>query len=554
VNSNLQILNDQKLMGRRNLVLAFSAGVLLGLSFPLPWAWVSALPLDYLACIAFVPFLLVLDRLNSYWQSTRYAYLTFFVFNAVTLYWVGGFTHGQDMYLMLSGAALVVAHPLFFLIPTFAYCFVKKHLGTATALVFLPFIWVGFEWLHSLGQIGFPWLTLGNSQTYAIDRIQFISFTGVYGISFWILVLNAIVYFAYLKFARLEWKLISRQSLFAGVALLALLIIPEIHGRFVLSSNDSHGRSGVVRVGMIQPNTDPWKKWEINPENELRNYLQMTTDLAAEGPQLVIWPETAIPFRILLGKYSASYHRVKQRIDSLGFALLTGYPETFFYQAASAPPGSRPIEGTKMYYDDFNAIMLLQPKVDSIQKYSKMKLVPFAERVPYAERLSFLVDAVKWNVGISGWGIGKDTTVFFLKKDGTNIRFSGMVCYESIYPDLVSAFVRKGAQFLVIITNDSWWGNTSGVYQHLEYATLRAIENHRAIARCANGGISCFIDRYGRISEARDLYTQAILVGDVQLSDVQTFYSRHGDVFARACAGIGILAVLGAFIGRFRRK
>lgn len=541
-------------MSRRNFVLACSAGALLGLSFPFPRGWISTLPLEYLAYVGFVPLLLVLDRLNSYWQSMRYAYLTFLVFNAVTLYWVGGFTHGKDMYLMLSGGALVVAHPLFFLIPTFGYCFVKRHLGTTTALFSLPFIWVSFEWLHSLGQIGFPWLTLGNTQTYAIERIQFISFTGVYGISFWIVALNAIIYSAYLEFVRLEQKLISRQSLIAGVALLALLIIPEIHGRLVLSTPDSASSSGVVRVGIIQPNTDPWRKWETNPEDQLESYFQITTGLVTEKPQLVIWPETAIPFRILLGKYSVSYHRLKGRIDSLGFALLTGYPETVFYQARSAPPGSRLIEGTKTYYDDFNAIMLLQPRVDSVQKYSKMKLVPFAERVPYAEKLSFLVDAVKWNVGISGWGIGQDTTVFSLKTENREVKFSAMVCYESIYPDLVAAFVRKGAQLLVIITNDSWWGNTSGANQHLRYATLRAIENHRAIARCANGGISCFIDPYGRISEARDLYTQSTLIGNVKLSEGQTFYSKHGDVFARACTGIGALAVLGAFIGRLRRK
>jgi len=541
-------------MSRRDFVLACSAGALLGLSFPLPRGWISALPLEYLACVGFVPLLLVLDRLNSYWQSMRYAYLTFLVFNAVTLYWVGGFTHGKDMYLMISGAALVVAHPLFFLIPTFAYCFVKRHLGATTALFSLPFIWVSFEWLHSLGQIGFPWLTLGNTQTYAINRIQFISFTGVYGISFWIVTLNSIIYFVCLKFARSEWKLVSRQSLFAAVSLLLLLAIPEIHGRLILSSDDSGNTTGSVRVGMIQPNTDPWKKWETNPEDQLKSYLQMTRGLLAEKPQLVIWPETAIPFRILLGKYSASYHELKGKIDSLGFALLTGYPETVFYQAANAPPGSRLIEGTKTLYDDFNAMMLLQPRVDSIQKYSKMKLVPFAERVPYAERLSFLVDAVKWNVGISGWGIGRDTTVFSMKSDKVNIRFSGMVCYESIYPDLVTAFVRKGAQFLVVITNDSWWGNTSGAYQHLQYATLRAIENHRAIARCANGGISCFIDPYGRISEVSDLYTQSTLIGNVQLSNVQTFYSRNGDVFATVCTGVGLLAVLGALIARFIRK
>jgi apolipoprotein N-acyltransferase len=541
-------------MNRGNATLACAAGILLGLSFPLPKELGATIPFSVLAFVAFVPLLLLYDRLESVWQSIRYSYLAYFVFNAVALYWIGGFTHGQDMYLMLAGAALIVAHALFFLVPTVAYLFVKRYLGTRVALFSLPFIWVGFEWLHSLGEIGFPWLTLGNSQAYAVDRIQFISFTGVYGISFCILALNAIAYFAYLKFVRSDWKFLSRQTFFAGLALVILAVLPEIHGRKVLSSSEPGRNARSIRVGMIQPNVDPWKKWETNSEAQLQSYVKLTRDLVPEKPQLVIWPETAISFRILLRTHSASFHRLKDSLDSLGLALLTGYPETVFYQARNAPQGSRLVPGTRTYYDDFNAMMLLQPGSDSVQKYSKMKLVPFAERVPYADKLSFLVDAVQWNVGISGWGIGKDTTVFLLRGAEQPTRFSGMVCYESIYPDLVSAFVRKGAQFLVVITNDSWWGNTSGAYQHLHYASLRAIENHRSIARCANGGISCFIDPYGRISEARGFYTQSTLVEDVQLSEVQTFYSRNGDVFAKACTGIGLLTILWAFFGRLRRK
>jgi apolipoprotein N-acyltransferase len=539
---------------RGNAILACAAGILLGLSFPLPRELSATIPFGILAFVAFVPLLLLFDRLDSFWYSIRYAYQAFFVFNVVALYWVGGFTHAQDMYLMLAGAALIVVHPLLFLVPTIIYLFVKKYLGRGVALFFLPFVWVGFEWLHSLGELGFPWLTLGNSQAYALDRIQFISFTGVYGISFWIVAVNAIVYFSYLKLVHSEWKLSSRQTSIAGIALIVLAVLPEIHGSQVLTSSESGKKARSIRVGMVQPNLDPWKKWETNSEAELQSYLNLTRSLVPQKPQLVIWPETAISFRILLGTHSASFHRLKDNLDSLGLALLTGYPETVFYQAANAPPDSRLVPGTRTYYNDFNAMMLLQPGSDSVQKYSKMKLVPFAERVPYADKLSFLADAVQWNVGISGWGIGKDTTVFLLKDGNHPTRFSGMVCYESIYPDLVSAFVRKGAQFLVVITNDSWWGNTSGAYQHLHYASLRAIENHRSIARCANGGISCFIDPCGRISEARGLYTQSALVGDVQLSEVQTFYSRNGDVFAKACAGIGLPPIIWAFVVKLRRK
>jgi apolipoprotein N-acyltransferase len=541
-------------MKRGNVTLACAAGILLGLSFPLPKELSAIIPFSVLAFVAFVPLLLLFDRCESMWQAIRYGYLAYFIFNAVALYWVGGFTHGQDAYLMIAGAALIVVHPLLFLVPTIVYLFVKKYLGRGAALFSLPCVWVGFEWLHSLGELGFPWLTIGNSQAYALSRIQFILFTGVYGVSFWILALNVLIYFAYLKLVRSEWKLFSRQALIAGLALIILVALPEIHGRQVLSSSGSETNARSIRVGVVQPNSDPWKKWETNSEDQLQGYLELTRALVPEKPQLVIWPETAISSRILLGTHLTLFHRLKENLDSLGLAVLTGYPETVFYHAANAPPDSRLVPGTKTYYNDFNAMMLMQPGSDSIQKYSKMKLVPFAERVPYADKLSFLVDAVQWNVGISGWGIGKDTTVFLLRGGRQSARFSGMVCYESIYPDLVSAFVRKGAQFLVVITNDSWWGNTSGAYQHLHYASLRAIENHRSIARCANGGISCFIDPYGRISEARGLYTQSTLVGDVQLAEVQTFYSRYGDVFAKACTVIGLLTILWVFVVKLRRK
>ena len=534
-------------MSRRNFALACTAGVLLGISFP-------PIPLGLLACVALVPFFLLLDRVEKYSQALRYAYLTFFVFNIITLYWIGGFTHGNDKFLMLSGAALVVVHPLFFLVPTFAYLFVGRHLGRNAALLAIPFLWVGFEWLHSLGELGFPWLTLGNTQTYAVERIQFITFTGVFGITFWIVAVNALVYFIYSKITQSEWRLVSRQTTSAVVVLIVIVLLPGIHGRTVLSRADSENYHATLRVGMIQPNTDPWKKWDAHPEEQLRDYIQLSQDLVGQKPMLIIWPETAISFRILSGRYTELFRKFRKSVDSLGSALLTGFAEIVFYEEGKAPTGTKTIAGTMIHYDDFNAIMLLEPGSDSIQKYAKMKLVPFAERVPYAEKLAFLVDAVKWNVGISGWGIGRDTTVFLLRDDGQRPKFSAMVCYESIYPDLVASFVRKGAQFLVVITNDSWWGNTSGAYQHLQYATLRAIENRRSIVRCANGGVSCFIDPHGRISHARDLYTRGALVGDVRLSEERTFYSSYGDVFAQACTGIGILSIGGAFIRKFKRK
>jgi len=523
----------------QKVTLACLTGFLLGLSFP-------PLRLGLLACVGLVPLFFLLERLERYSDVVRYGYLTFLVLNIITLYWIGGYTHRNDMFLMLGGAAVIVIHPFFFLVPALGFFFVRKVLGRFIALLAAPFFWVGFDWLHSLGELGFPWLTLGNTQTYAVERIQFITYTGVYGITFWIVAVNALVYLLLQKVLSREWKLLSFKGLSLTFALIIVVLLPGIHGRILLRNARDNANGVSVRVGILQPNVDPWKKWALEPEEQVRLYLNQTESLVGGRPELVVWPETAISFRIFSGRYIGIFHGLKEKIDSLGLALLTGFADIVFYQGQDAPRGSKVVAGTGIRYDDFNAIMLLEPGSERVQKYAKMRLVPFGERVPYAEYLTFLVEAVKWNVGISGWGIGKDTTVFVLKRGDSTVKFSAMVCYESIYPDLVAAFVRKGAQFLVVVTNDSWYGNTSGPYQHAQYAVLRAIENRRAIARCANGGISSLIDPYGRMSEVRGMFTQASIVGDVRLSNEETFYSRHGDVFARTCAGIGVLLLLGA--------
>lgn len=524
-------------MTRKKVALAFSSGLLLGLAFP-PSTF------GLLACVGLVPFLFLLDRLDRYSEVGRYGYLTFLIFNLVTLYWIGGYTHGNDKFLMLGGAAVVLVHPFFFLVPTLAYVFIRKSLGDIFALVSLPFLWVGFEWIHSLGELAFPWLTLGNTQTYALDRIQFITFTGVYGITFWIVALNALIYFLVRKVIKQEWRLTSRNSILLAVTVVIIAVLPTIHGNIVLRSALSKADTSSVRVGILQPNIDPWKKWETGPEDQLRHYLRLSEVFVGQNVDMIIWPETAISFRILSGRYIGLYDQLKETIDSLGISLLTGFADIVFYEGKDAPVSSKVIPGTNIHYDDFNAIMFIEPQSDRIQKYAKMKLVPFAERVPYAEKLGFLVEAVKWNVGISGWGIGKDTTVFEMTRGYSSTKFSAMVCYESIYPDLVARFVKRGAEFLIVITNDSWYGNTSGPYQHAQYAILRAIENRRSIARCANGGISSLIDPYGRVYEKRGMFTQAFIVGDVRLSKEETFYSKHGDVFAKGCTVVGLAGVV----------
>ena len=249
----------------------------------------------------------------------------------------------------------------------------------------------------------------------------------------------------------------------------------------------------------------------------------------------------------LLQENSRYYLEVlKQQIDSQQIALLSGIPNIEYYYAGEKAPKSSKITKEGLRYDSYNSSMLIRHNNDSIQTYAKMLLVPFAERVPYSEELSFL-NAMQWNLGLGGWGLGKKQTVFHFKTNhGDEARVSSLICFESIFPGFVADFVKSGANFLTIITNDSWWGNTSGAYQHKQYAILRAVENRRWIARCASGGISCIIDPMGHILQSSKLYTKQIVTGEIELRNDITFYTFHGDWFAEFCLWIAGMCVASA--------
>jgi apolipoprotein N-acyltransferase len=202
-------------------------------------------------------------------------------------------------------------------------------------------------------------------------------------------------------------------------------------------------------------------------------------------------------------------------------------------------------------YDSYNAAALLQPGEKAVQWHGKMKMVPLAERIPYAEFFSGL-EFLRWDVGMGGWAIGKDTVVF--REGGSGTRFATQICFESVYPDFVAEYVRRGAEFLAIITIDSWWGHMSGAFQHHRIAVFRAIENRRWVARCAVGGISCYIDPYGRTYDDTGLFTRAALCRTIGRSDELTPYTRAGDVLGETCLWLSCMLVAASAGERFMRR
>jgi len=534
--------------------LCVLSGVMLGLSFP-------PSSLGILACFGLVPWLIVLADIERTKRALWFTYVTFVTFHIITLNWTGGYEHGNDCYMMIAGGLTMFLHPLFYFIPTSIFLYIRNSFGEKMALSALPFLWVAYEFSHSLSEWSFPWLTIGNSQSYDLARMQFIPATGIYGLSFWILLINVLAYMLYSNLAQGKWRTFSGSAIMATLLLCGIYLAPKIHGEAVLADAPQYENGGLtedekqITVAIVQSNVDPWLKWTQRATKTLELYLGMSRTLvrsSSQRPDLMLWPETAIPYRFLTPGFESLLGYLRTNVDNIGVSVLTGfYHKETYRDSADAPPSAKRVPGSGERYDNFNAVAFIQPGTDDIPWYGKMKMVPFAERVPYADAF-YLLDFLRWGVGIGGWQIGRDSTIFIENRTGA--RFCVMICYESTYPAFVAAFVKKGAEFISIVTIDSWWGHMSGAYQHQQFALFRAVENRRWVARCAVGGISCFIDPFGRVYDRTELFTQTTLSRTIGRSNELTLYSRYGDWLAIICvfvAGMFFAAALGL---RFMKK
>ncbi|MBE0645214.1 MAG: apolipoprotein N-acyltransferase [Bacteroidetes bacterium] len=538
---------------RARIALSVGSGLLFALSFP-------PVPSGVTAFVALVPFLFLLDDLPDWRSVFRWSYLTFFVASAGTLWWISGWW-GDDPWLKVAGILVILFFPLGFTLPALGYTFLRRRMGQLFSIVALPALWTAWEWVMHLHELSFPWLLLGNTQTYDIQSIQFIAFTGAFGISVWVITVNALLFHMLRRWLGGQWKGMQRRSLMAIAALLLLLSLPRVHGSLAMDDGDAaldDGRSPrSLRTAVIQPNIDPYDKWGSGetPMSKLRNLLGIYDSLAAFHPDVALLPETAVPFRLLQASYEEEYSWLRRHIDSVGVPLLGGFPHTVFYDDPETAPGSaRRIPDTQIRYHDFNSAMLLQPGDRMPEIYHKSRLTPLSEHIPYLDALPFLQDALTWGVGISNWGVGSDTAVFTLRGKFGSAGIWTMICYETLYPSFVAGFADRGAEVFGVITNDGWFGKSSGPFQLMQYTVLRAIENRRAVARCANNGISCFIDPYGRVYEKTALYTRTGIVRDLPLRSDRTFYTRHGDWLPLGLTVVAGFFFLFAFISVYYKK
>lgn len=526
---------------RSRLFLALLAGVGLGLSFP-------PFPTGILAAFSFVPFYILFEKIKTHHEALKYSYLTFFILGIITSYWIGAYNISEQAYLAITGTALLILFPLIFCITVLIWFFFICHLGYKKSIFIFPFIWVSTEYLLTRTNLVFPWQILAYTQTYDLAVLQIVSFTGVHGISLWLLSINVLIYLLISKLVSKEWKYLSIKPILVVIVIAVVYFLPKFYGKSVLENQNKYFLKSDknINVGVVQPNINPYEKWLGNADKQLEVLQRLTGDAAKAKPDLVIWPETAVPAYILLPDNTAMLRTIRRQVDSLKINLYTGITDWIYYADVKTAPKSSKWSGDGRHYDIYNSGILLQSTTMHVQKYAKIILVPFAERVPWAEELSFLnLDVIRWNFGATGFGVGGDTTIFKLcLASSDTVKFSTMICYESLFPEFVAEFVRRGAQFIVVITNDSWWGNTSGVYQHEQYDILRAVENRRWVVRCANGGISCFIDPYGVIHQRLKFGVEAALVKNIKPISELTFYSRHKDLVGKFCILVTIVLLL----------
>jgi apolipoprotein N-acyltransferase len=536
------------------LCLAVISGVFLGFSFP-------PSPFYSLAYVAFIPLFFLFAYFNSYGQIAKYSYLFLFVFHLLTVYWTGGFVVGKDVWMMTAGAAVLFIHPVFFLPFILVSFFIRKRLGLIYGLIGFALFWTSFEYLHSLGEYSFPWLTIGNSQAFDLNRIQIIEYSSIYGLTLLIFAFNILAFLLLWKISNNLWKL---RSLSVPVALFLLMVLyygPVLYGKWTINKEFNETEKSVC-VGVIQPNFNPWDKWGDGSRNkgdsylyQFNTYIEETKKLSQHKPDIVLWPETAIPFHILLPRYGKYLATLQLLVDTLQLPVFTGLPVIEFFDSSNAPATAQKINDSDLYVESYNSTVLIQPKCEPGPVHKKSILVPFAERIPYAETFRFLIEPLKWNVGISSWGKGEDTSTYILPLQSRKpIKFSGMICYESVYPNYVREFVKRGAEFLVIITNDSWWGNTSGAYQHAAFASLRAVETRRWMVQCANGGISMIVDPSGTQHLTTSLFSKTRFIGDIYAKSEMTFYVKYGDVFAQLCLTVSMMVLFAAVIQKKREK
>ncbi len=494
------MLNKRKNLKIRYLSL-IPAGIVLGLAFP-------KTGFAYLAWAAVTPLLCMVWDLRKR-ESFLAGWIYGTAFYATTLYWVDNSVrvYGHVPLFLSVPTVLLLALFLGFYVAIFSAVFTSVCSGTRyPAVLVAPVLWVTLDLARTYLFTGFPWASLGYTQFRVLPIIQISDITAVYGVTFLLLAANGgLADLILLSSRRRHNPLFPIFPTFAGLFFLGLILAGAYkYGTWRLEQSPASQAN--LKVAVVQGNVDQGLKWA--PENQqmiLTKYMGLTRSVLSEGADLVVWPESALPF--VFDNDLPHTEALRAFVGSIETPLLTG---------AVVMAGEK--EGRVRVA---NGAVLIDETGKTKDTYEKIHLVPFGEYVPLGLPVARLVTA------IGDFEAGKEYTVF--RWEGP--AFSALVCYEIIFPELVRNFAAKGARTLITITNDAWFGRTAAPYQHFSMAVFRAVENRMPVIRAANTGISGFIDDRGRIIKATGIFHEDAFAETVTISGEKSFYTRYGNVF-----------------------
>lgn len=519
----------------RLILLAATTGILLPYCFP-------RYDLGLLAWVALIPLHIALDGLSRRRQAFWLGWLAGIICSTGIMSWVvtAMNTYGKVPLVFSYGIMLLLTAYLGLYVGIYSAGVVWfRMLMPRYGLFAAPCLWVTLELLRTYVLSGLPWSLLGYSQYRQLDVIQIADHLGVYGVSFLIVLSNVALAELYLwlmplfrgfRPARLPWELVTTAAM--------LVSLSWAYSTSLIASETMEHTKATLQVGVVQPNIDQAVKWDqAFREETLRRYDRLTESFGY-GVDLVVWPEAATPF--IYEREPVYQLQLVAMANRASAALLFGSPAVRFDQER------------KPFL--LNSAYLLSPDGELLGRYDKQHLVPFGEYIPLKSSLLFFLEKMVEGIGDFQAGPGPTILSFQLKEsDGVaparRVKFGVVICYEVIFPDLVRRIAGSGAEFLVTITNDAWFGDSSAPAQHFSMVVLRSVENHLAFARAANTGISGFIDPFGRIIVASPTFTQTALQAEIPVRQTKTFYSRHGDVFAYGCMLISLLFCLYGIFG-----
>ena len=512
----------------------------------------------FLALFGIVP-LLCMERIADLMGKKRiwiYHYSAFVLWNAITTFWVCNATVGGGLFAVFANAfQMSLIFGLFRLS--------KKKFSGALPYIFLMVTWIAWERFYFDAEISWPWLVLGNAFARSIGSIQWYEFTGALGGSLWIWITNLSIFglLVSLSDGRIfTWNWKAKTAALTGLA--ALLTVPFVVSAIVGSRyEDSMASDENLDVLIVQPNIDPYNKFQAMTQDQQNAILegQIKSELAyrktdsTATPLLIVTPET-FTGDIIVGQYerSKTWRRFTRLLaDYPNVNMLFGASSYDYINSSKAPSYTARDLGNDLWVESHNSALMIDGTART-EIFHKSKLVVAVEHTPYPRIFCKLDDMLG---GVMGRCVGQDEVSLLNVKDveGHNTKIGCAVCYESVYGEYYSDYIRKGARAMTIITNDAWWGNTPGYRQHLSYASLRAIETRRAIARCANTGISAIISPSGEILQPTPWWEQAVIKGQVPLRDDITFFVSHGDITGRVCTFVFVLLLL-ALAVRFRTR